>query len=60
MRLLGILALLLGIGGTVYAADATFRARRPMDLAWAIVAPLAAVVAIVGLVTVVSPSFLAE
>ncbi len=60
MRLVGILAFVLGIVGTVVAADQAFRARRPVDLAWAIAAPIAALLAILGLVTVISPGFLAD
>lgn len=60
MRLLGILLLVVGVGGTAYAGDAAFRSRRPADLAWAVAAPVAAVLAIVGLLTVVSPGFLAD
>lgn len=60
MRLVGILAFVLGIVGTVVAADQAFRARRPVDLAWAIAAPIAALLAILGLVTMISPGFLAD
>lgn len=60
MRLLGILMFVAGLAGTVYAGDAAFRSRRPADLAWALAAPAAALLAIVGLVTVISPGFLAD
>jgi hypothetical protein len=60
VRLLGILALAAGIFGTVIATPAAFRARRPADLAWALLAPAAALLAIAGLVTIVSPSLLVD
>jgi len=60
VRLLGILALAAGIAVSAYSTVAAFRARRPADLAWALVAPIAVLLAFVGLVTVVSPSLLAD
>jgi hypothetical protein len=60
VRLIGILALIAGLTGTVHATRAAFRAPRPLDLVWAVVAPAAAILAIVGLVTIVSPGFLAD
>lgn len=58
MRLIGILALILGLAGTLHASAAMFRASRPLDLVWALVAPVAALLTIVGLVTIISPGFL--
>jgi len=58
VRLLGILALVAGIVITVIATPAAFRARRPADLAWALLAPAGVLLAIAGLVTVVSPKLL--
>ena len=58
MRLVGILALLLGSAGTAYATWASFHARRPLDLAWGLLAPFAAFLAILGLITTVFPDFL--
>lgn len=58
MILVGILAFAAGVAGTAYAIGGAFSARRPMDLVWAAAAPVAVVLAIVGLVTIVSPDFL--
>ena len=60
MRLIGIVALIAGLVGTLHATTAAFRAPRPLDLVWALVAPVAAILAIVGLVTIVSPGFLTD
>jgi hypothetical protein len=57
VRLIGILALLAGILVTVHATAAMFRAPRPRDLVWALVAPVAALLALAGLVTIISPWF---
>jgi hypothetical protein len=57
VRLLGLLALFVGIAGTVVAVPAAFRARRPADLVWALVAPLAVVAVVFGLVSIVFPGF---
>jgi hypothetical protein len=48
----------VGIAGTVHAVPAAFRARRPLDLVWALIAPLAVVALVVGLVSVVFPEFI--
>ena len=60
MRLIGIVALIAGLVGTLHATAAAFRAPRPLDLVWGLVAPIAAILAIVGLVTIVSPGFLTD
>jgi hypothetical protein len=41
----------------VHAIPAAFRARRPLDLIWALVAPVAVVILVVGLVSIVFPGF---
>ncbi|MCA9678521.1 MAG: hypothetical protein H6708_17240 [Kofleriaceae bacterium] len=58
MRLVGILALAVGAAGAAYAIHAALTARRPTDLAWALVAPLAIGLAVIGVVTTVFPGFL--
>jgi hypothetical protein len=60
VRLLGILALAAGIAGTVQAITSALSARRPLDLAWAALAPATIVLALVGLLTILSPGFLLD
>lgn len=57
VRILGILLFLLGCGGTAYATRAMFNSHRPRDLLFAVCAPLAAIIALVGLLLAFVPSF---
>ena len=57
MRLLGLFLLITGVVGTAHALPAAFRARRPLDLIWALAAPIAVVAAVLGLVAIVDPDF---
>ena len=58
MRVLGALLFLLGGGGTGYAVHAALTRRRPLDVAFSLAAPLALVVALLGLLLVFVPGFL--
>lgn len=60
VRLVGILALVAGVVATAKIVPAMFRARRPLDLAFALAAPVTVLLAIAGLVTIVSPRFLVD
>jgi hypothetical protein len=60
MRVLGALVALLAGGAAAYLAWATFSSRRPRDVAFALLAPLALLIAILGLVLVFAPNFLAK
>ena len=60
VRLIGIVAVIAGLLGTLHATRAAFAAPRPADLVWALVAPIAALLTIAGLVTIVSPGFLTD
>ena len=57
MQLLGALLFALGSAGTAYATWATFHRKRPVDVAFAVVAPVAVAVAVIGLVLVFVPGF---
>jgi hypothetical protein len=58
MRLLGVVLVVAGLGGTVWGALAASQRRRPMDLVAALVAPVAFVLALLGGVLVFVPNFL--
>lgn len=58
MRLLGLLLLALGGTGTVAGVSRLFRERRPRDLMWALLAPAALAIALLGAVLVFVPDFL--
>lgn len=58
MRVLGALLFLLASGGVAYFTWAMFASRRPRDVVFALLAPLALVLAVVGLVLVFVPEFL--
>jgi len=58
VRFLGILLFLAGGGGTAYATWATYATRRPRDVFFALLAPVALLVALLGLVLTFVPGFL--
>lgn len=58
MRALGALVFVLAAGGTAYLTRAMLSSRRPRDVVFALLAPLALALAIVGLVLVFVPGFL--
>ena len=58
MWLVGILLFLAGSGATAYSIQAIDRRRRPADVAFAIAAPLAALIALLGLILIFVPGFL--
>ncbi len=58
MRLVGVLLVLLGCGGTGWATLAAANRRRPMDLAAALAAPLLFLLAVLGGVLIFVPDFL--
>jgi len=57
VRVLGALVFLAGGAATAYATWATFQRRRPLDVAFGALAPLALLVALVGLLLVFVPGF---
>lgn len=57
MRFLGVLLFLAGGGGTGYATWATYNRSRPLDVVFALLAPLALIAALVGLVLIFVPGF---
>ena len=57
MRVLGALLFLLGGAATGYATWASYHRARPLDVAFAVAAPLALVLALVGLLLVFVPGF---
>lgn len=57
MRALGALLFLAASAGTGYAIRAAFQRSRPADVAFAILAPIAALLALVGLTLVFVPDF---
>lgn len=57
MRALGALLFLAASAGTGYAIRAAFQRSRPADVFFAILAPLAAVLALIGLLLVFVPDF---
>jgi hypothetical protein len=56
--LVGILLFLAGSGATAYSIRAIDQRRRPVDVAFAIAAPLAALIALLGLILIFVPGFL--
>lgn len=58
MRLLGLLLLVLGSAGTVAGVSRVLRERRPRDLMWALIAPAALALALLGALLVFVPDFL--
>ncbi len=57
MRILGVLMFLAGGGGTAFSTWAVFTQRRPRDVLFAVVAPLALLTALVGLLLAFVPDF---
>lgn len=57
MRLLGALLFLCGSAGTAWSVAASFRERRPRDVAFALAAPLALAVALAGALLIFVPGF---
>jgi len=57
VRILGVILLLAGSAGTAYAIWAVFHRPRPADVAFAIAAPLAALIALTGLLLAFVPGF---
>lgn len=58
MRVLGALLLLVGATATAWSVWASFEKRRPLDVAFALAAPVALVVALLGALLVFVPGFL--
>ena len=58
VRILGVILLLAGSAGTAYATWAIFHRGRPADVAFAVAAPVAALIALAGLVLAFVPGFL--
>lgn len=57
IRVLGAVLFLAGCAGTAYATWATFEKRRPLDVAFGALAPVALLAALVGLLLVFVPGF---
>jgi uncharacterized membrane protein len=57
VRILGVILLLGGSAGTAYAIWAVFHRGRPADVAFAFAAPLAALIALTGLLLAFVPGF---
>jgi hypothetical protein len=57
VRVLGALVFLAGCAGTAYATFATFEKRRPLDVAFGVLAPIALLVALTGLLLLFVPGF---
>lgn len=57
MRVLGALLFLLGGAGTAYATWASYHRGRPLDVAFAVAAPVALALALAGLLLVFVPGF---
>lgn len=58
MRIVGALLFALGVVATGYCLREIDRRRRPADVAFAVAAPLAALLALLGLVLIFVPDFL--
>ena len=57
MRILGALLFLAAAAGTAYSVRAIYDRKRPLDVLFAVLAPLAALLALVGLLLVFVPDF---
>ena len=57
MRFVGAILFLAGSAGTAYATWAVFHRSRPADVAFAVAAPIAALLALTGLLLVFVPGF---
>jgi formate-dependent nitrite reductase membrane component NrfD len=58
VRVIGVLLFLLGAAGVAFAIRIALSRRKPLDLIAALLAPVAVVVAILGLLLVLVPGFL--
>jgi hypothetical protein len=58
VRLLGILLFLLGGGGTAYSTWAIYQRNRPGDVFFGVLAPVAALIMLLGLLLCFVPGFL--
>ena len=57
MRIVGVILLLAGSAGVAYAVWAVFHRARPVDVAFAALAPIAALLALTGLLLAFVPGF---
>jgi uncharacterized membrane protein YoaK (UPF0700 family) len=57
VRIVGALLFALGVAATGYCLREIDRRRRPADVAFALAAPLAALIALLGLVLLFVPGF---
>jgi hypothetical protein len=57
VRILGALLFLLASAGTVYSTWAMYNRSRPADVVFALVAPVAALLALAGLLLIFVPGF---
>ena len=58
MRLLGLILFLAGGAATGYCTWAAMNRRRPIDVAFSVLAPLAVLVTMIGLALLFVPGFL--
>ena len=58
MRVLGALLFIAGVAATTAAVRASFSRRRPLDVAFGLLAPVALAVAFAGAVLLFVPGFL--
>jgi hypothetical protein len=54
---LGVLLFLLGGGATAYSTWAIYESSRPRDVAFAVLAPVAVVISLLGLLLIFVPGF---
>jgi hypothetical protein len=57
VRILGVLVFLAGSAATAYSTWATYHRRPPRDVLFAVIAPLAMIVAMTGLLLSFVPDF---
>jgi hypothetical protein len=57
VRILGVLVFVIGCAATAYATREIHRRRRPADVTFAVVAPVAAAIALIGLLLAFVPGF---
>lgn len=57
MRALGFLLFVLGGAGTAYATWESYRRGRPLDVLFALLAPVALLLALTGLILLFVPGF---
>lgn len=58
MRIVGVLLFIAGAAATAYSIRGIDRKKRPGDVAFAVAAPVAALVALLGLILTFVPGFL--